>query len=260
MCVGRRSAVLASTGGVHSENEVSGRLVGDSSSVVVLGGFTSGFEFALVSDFSTVGFPSGGFGLGLGLINGLASFEAKLARGSVSLDDLGVLDLSDEERLSDGVKGVGGHLSHDVVSLELNIKSVVKIFNSEFSSSGVTVLEVVENGMSLLVVIEDEGKDLHDDEHEDADQPNDGKDLGHSVEELVEDRVGPSEARESPSKHHDGPSDHVEMESDVRRATEQGVEGHLIPSLMIVVHVLALVEIEVVQDIEAREGSVDGPA
>lgn len=260
MCVGRRSAVLRSTGGVQSEDEISGRTVGDSSSVVSLGGFTSGFEFALVSDFSTVRFPSGGLGLGLGLVNGLASLEAKLARGSVSLDDLRVLDLGDEERLSDGVEGVGDHLSHDVVSLELNIKSVVKIFNSDFSSHGVTVLEVVENGVSLLVVIEHEGKHLDEEEHEDADQPNDGEDLGHSIEELVEDGVAPSEAREGPREQHDGPSDDVHVESDVRCGTEQGVESHLIPARMIVVHVLSLVEIEVVQHIEGSKGSVDGPS
>jgi len=81
ICVGRRSAVLRITGGVHSEDEIGGRRVGDSSSVVNLLGFTSGFEFALVFDFSAVAFPIGSLGLGLSLVNLLlmsvvASLEA----------------------------------------------------------------------------------------------------------------------------------------------------------------------------------------
>jgi len=39
----------------------------------------------------------------------------------------------------------------------------------KFSSPGVTMLEVVEYGMGLLVVVDHEGDNLDQEEHEDAD-------------------------------------------------------------------------------------------
>merc|ERR1740138_100454 len=71
---------------------------------------------------------------------------------------------------------------------------------------------------------------------------------------------GPSEAGESPSEHHDEPAEHVEVESDVRGASEDSPEGHGVPVGVHTVHVLTLVDVEVIQDIEAGESTVDGPS
>ena len=50
------------------------------------------------------------------------------------------------------------------------------------------------------------------------------------------------------------------MESDERGASEKSLEGHIIPAGMGVVHVLTLVDVEVVQHIETGESSVNCPA
>lgn len=152
-------------------------------------------------------------------------------------------------------------MGNDVEGFELNVNSVVEISNLHLRSPGVTVLVVVENSMGLFMVIEDEGKDLESDEHEDADEPDDEPDLTNSVEERVEDGEGPSAHGESPEEGHDEPSNHAEVESDVAGSSHESPESHVVPRVMSSCsgHVLTSVNIKVVDHVEDSKGSVDGP-
>ena len=129
MGVGRRSAVLLITGGHSSHDEVSGSRRGDFESVLSLGSFTFGLEFALILDFVTVLLPLAlVLGLGLGLVNGTVVFtvvEAELARGSSLNDFRGVSNLLAEERLGGGVEGEGDSLDNDVEGFELNVEGII---------------------------------------------------------------------------------------------------------------------------------------
>ena len=145
-----RSAVSEDRGVSRSHDEVGGAGLSDGESVVGLGGFSSGLEFALVSDFVAVLGPLGlVLALRLGLVNGLSSLEAELARGSVVSDDRGVVDLSLVQGLGDGVEREGRGLGEDVEGFEFNVNAVVLGVNSELGTVGVTVLEVVEDGVGL---------------------------------------------------------------------------------------------------------------
>ena len=123
------------------------------------------------------------------------------------------------------------------------------------------MLVVVENGVSLFVVIEDEGKDFDNEEDEDADEPHDEPDLANSVEERVEDGEGPSTHGESPDEGHEEPSNNAEVKSDVAGSSHEGPESHVVPRSMgsLGVHVLTSVDIKVVQGVEDSKGTIDGP-
>lgn len=262
--VRRGSAVLLSTAVHSSHDEVGGSRVSDVKSVLSLGGFTFGLEFALVSDLVTIVLPLAlVLSLGLGFVNGSVVFtvvEAQLARSS-SLDDLiRVGSLLNEKRLGNGVEHEGGALDNDVEGFELNVEGVVEVFDLEFSTPRVVSLVVVENAVSHLVVVDEEGEDLEDDQDEDADQPHHEEDLTYSVVEDVEEGVSPATGAEGPQEHHHGPSNNVEVESDPRCGSHQGPERHLVPRVVGVFHVLAFVDVKVVEYVEGGEGSVETPS
>lgn len=215
---------------------------------------------AVLSDSFTVLAPLGS-GTGDGISIRLAFLEAELARGSLVSDHLAFFNLGIEERHSNGVKREGDTLGNDVEGFELNVNSIIEISNLHLTSPGVTVLVVVEDGMGLFVVIQDEGKDLENEEHEDADKPHDEPDLANSVEERVKDGPGPSTHGESPEEGQNEPSNHAEVESDVAGSSHESPESHVVPRMMSSrsVHVLTSENIKVVGHVEDSKGSVDGP-
>lgn len=251
---------------IYSEHEVegAGSGVGLSGSVGHLGGFSSGFELALVSNSLTVAgefvnlgfllFSSGGF-----IVVVVAFLEAKLASGTVSLDNGFFVKLRNEEGLSESVKSVSDTLGKDVEGLELNINSIVEFVNSEFSTPGLD-LEVVKLSEVIFVRVDNKGKELHDDNSKDAGHPDNHHDLGNSVEEDVEGGVGPSEDGDHPEEGHNEPGDDVAVNSEERRSTPNTPERHLVPVVVDGVHVVTLVDIHVVNGVEYGESSIDRPS
>lgn len=262
---GLRALLLATA---SSHDEVSSVGLSNSSSVLFHVSLTLGLEFALVSDLSAVGHPLvSEFGLRLGLVNGsllnvvveASSLEAESARSSVSLDDFSLSNLGVEEGKTNGVESEANDLTEDVPGLELNVESIVKVLDVEFSSPGLAS-EVVVTLVGLGVVVDQKRNHLHPHDEENAEEPDSDHDLSHSVEEDMELRVNPADAGEGPSEQHGDPGEHVEVESDERRTSPDCLECVGVPRGEGVFHVLTLVDVEVVQNVEAGEGSVDGPS
>lgn len=254
-------------GGSHSEHEVEGiSLLRSVSSVGDLGGFSSGVALALVSDSLTALVPvrhllTRGGTVDVGSVGfvGLALLEAELARGSLSHDASVLVNLRLEERLSDGVQGEGSSLGKDVEGLELNVNRVVKVTDLHLGTHGVTVLVVVEYGVGLDVLVHDEGEHVHEQKEENTHGPDNNEHLRESMEEGVQHRPGPSTDGEGPEEGHDEPSDDADVESDPGSSSLNSLERHIVPRVVDVFHVLALVNVHVVDNVENGEGTVDGP-
>jgi len=253
-------------GGSHSEHEVEGiSLLRSVSSVGDLGGFSSGVALALDSDSLTALVPvshlliRGGTVVVSSVGVGLALLEAELARGSLSHDASVLVNLRLEERLSDGVQGEGSSLGKDVEGLELNVNRVIKVTDLHLGTHGMTVLVVVEYGVGLDVLVHEEGEQLHDQKEENTHGPDNNEHLRESMEEGVQHRPGPSTDGEGPEEGHNEPSDDTDVESDPGSSSLNSQERHIVPRGVNVFHVLALVNVHVVDNVENGEGTVDGP-